>query len=207
MCPGTQWISVSMPASRRFPAHWLIHLARCCPGQGSRCPVRRMAACKSVKKAIFITPCVCRLSDSLLTPGVRVLWFTIFHWRLLFRPVPRWLRNALQPSRCFHTTAAPTQPSSDRNTSGHIIHTPPPTLASVSLAQRLTSLFAAVSSLTITVLTSGSSSGLGQCVVSASWPRWCSLLMTVHICAPDVGWLYAAFCFQPWHALANLVAN
>jgi hypothetical protein len=80
-CPGTQWISVSMPASLRFLAHWLIHLARCCPGPGSRCSVRRMAACESLKTATFVTLCVCSVSFSLLTPGVRVRLPIVLHRR------------------------------------------------------------------------------------------------------------------------------
>jgi len=70
--------------------------------------------------------------------------------------VPRWLRKAFQRSPCLHTAAAPTLPSSDRDPSVHHIQTPAPTLASLSLAQRIASLFAAVSSLSMTVLTAGS---------------------------------------------------
>ena len=71
-------------------------------------------------------------------------------------PVPRWLQKDFQPSLCFHTAAAPTIPSSVLDPSVHHNQTPVPTLASFSLAQRITSLLAATSSLSMTVLTTGS---------------------------------------------------
>jgi len=60
--PGTQWISVSIPISRRVLGLWLIHLAQGCPGHGSRCSVHRMAACELLKTATFVTLCVCGVS-------------------------------------------------------------------------------------------------------------------------------------------------
>jgi len=110
-------------------------------------------------------------------------------------------------SPCLHTAAAPCLPSSDRDPSVHHIQTPAPTLASLSLAQRIASLLAAVSSLSMTVLTAGSSSGLRQCMDSASWPRSCSFGITLHIGAPDVGWSCTAFSLEPSHGLASLAVN
>ena len=60
--PGTQWISVSIPISRRVLGLWLIHLAKGCLGQGFRCSVHRMAACELLKTATFVTLCVCSVS-------------------------------------------------------------------------------------------------------------------------------------------------
>jgi len=60
--PGTQWIFVSIPISRRVLGLWLIHLANGCPGQGSRCSVHRMAACELLKTATFVTLCFCSVS-------------------------------------------------------------------------------------------------------------------------------------------------
>jgi len=70
-CPGTHWISVGMPWARRFRALLLIRLPSCCPGPGSRCAARRIAACESLKTATVFTPCCCGLSLLLtLSPGV-----------------------------------------------------------------------------------------------------------------------------------------
>jgi hypothetical protein len=121
--------------------------------------------------------------------------------------VPRCLPKAFQPSLYLHTAAAPTLPSSDRDSSVHHVQTPAPTLASLSLAQRFYPRFAAVSSLSMPVLTAGSASGLGQRIVSASRPRSCCFMMTLHIGAADVGWLYVSVCFEPSHAPASLAPN
>jgi len=59
--PGTQWISIAMPWARRACALRLIHLATRCPGPGSRCAVRRMAACESLTTTVS-TPCLCIVS-------------------------------------------------------------------------------------------------------------------------------------------------
>ena len=117
VCPGTQWISVSMPALRRVLPHWLIHLARCCAGPGSRCSVCRMAACESLKTATFVTQCDCSVScfftDSRSASPIAHSSAS----KTSIPPVPRWLRKALQPSLWLHTAAAPTLPSSDRDPS------------------------------------------------------------------------------------------
>jgi len=43
VCPGTQWVSVSIPTLRRVLALQLIHLASGCPDLSTRCSVHRMA--------------------------------------------------------------------------------------------------------------------------------------------------------------------
>ena len=121
--------------------------------------------------------------------------------------MPRWQWKAFHRSPCVHTAAAPTLPSSDCDPSVHHIQTPAPTLASLSLAQWIASLLATMSSLSMTILTAGSSSRLAQRVVSASGPRSCSSVISLHIGAPDVGWSCTAFSFEPLHPLASLAVN
>ena len=145
--------------------------------------------------------------SSSLTPGERVRLPTALHHRPPFVRCPGGPRKAFQWSLCMHTAAAPTLLSSDRDLSVHHIQTPAPTLASLSLAQRIAALFATVSSLRMTVLAAGSSSGLGQRMVSASRPRLCSFVMTLHIGGPDVGWSCTDFSLEPSHALASLAVN
>jgi len=114
---------------------------------------------------------------------------------------------AFQRSPCLHTAALPTLPSSDLDPFVHHIQTPAPTLASLSLAQWIASLLAAVSTLSMTVLTAGISSGLGQRMISASQPHSYSFVITLHIGPPDVVWSCTAFSFERSHALASLAVN
>jgi hypothetical protein len=207
VCPRTQWISVSIQALRRVLALRSFHLASGCPSPSSRCSVRRMAAWASLKTATVVTPSVC--SVSLFLPDSQRV-SPIPHSSALqshFHPVPRWLRKAFQRSPCLHTAVAPTLPSSDCESSVYHIQTLAPTLASLTLGQRIASLLAAVSSLSMTVLTAGSSLGLGQRMVSASRHRSCSLVITLHISAPDVAWSCTALSLEPWHALVSLGVN
>jgi hypothetical protein len=62
VCPGTKWTSVLILASRRVLTIRFIYLPSGCPAPGSRCSVRGMASCESLKTAAFITPCVCSVS-------------------------------------------------------------------------------------------------------------------------------------------------
>jgi len=64
-----------------------------------------------------------------------------------------------------------------------------------------------MSTLSMTDLTAGSLSVLGQLMVSASRPLLCSLVITLNIGAPDAGWSCTAFSFEPSHALASLTVN
>jgi hypothetical protein len=185
-----------MLASRIFLTHWLIHLARCCPGPDSRCSIRQMADCESLKTATFVTTSVCSVSGIFTYSRSPSLMAHNSASLTSIRPVQRWLRKAMQPSLCLHTAAAATLPSSDRDPSIHHTQTPTPTLAALSLAQRFGSFYTAVSSLSITVLTAGCSSMHGQRIIFASRPRSCSFLMNLHIGAPDMGWLFDSFCLE-----------
>jgi len=148
-----------------------------------------MAAWESLKTTTFVTLCVSSVSifysDSQSASPVAngsALKNSIC-------PVPRSLRKALQLSLCLGTAAAPNLPSSDRDPSVHHIQIPTPTFASLSLAHHSASLCAAVSSLSMTVLTASSLSRLGQHMVSASRSCSCSFLLALHICAPNLVWL------------------
>jgi len=121
--------------------------------------------------------------------------------------VPRHLRQAFHRSPCLHTAAALARPSSDRNLSVHHIQTSAPTLASHSLAQRIASYFTAVSSLSMTVFTASSLSGLDQRMISASRPGSCSYVITLHIGAPEVRWSCTPFYLEPSYTLASLAVN
>jgi hypothetical protein len=196
-----------MPASRIVLALRLIQLGRGCPGSCSRCSVHRVAGCVSLKTATFITACVCSVS----------LFVTEFRSACLIGqssapyssilPVRKCLRDEFQRFPCVHTTAGPTLPSSDCGLSVDHIQTPTPTLACPSLAQRIASLLPAISSLSMSVLTAGSSSWFGQRMVAATRPRMCFFVLTLYLIASNVRWLCTAFGFEPLHALASLILN
>ena len=101
---------------------------------------------------------------------------------------------------------APTRPFSERDTSVHHVQTPAPTLASFSLAQHCTALFAAVVSSSTVVLTTESSPGAGQFMPSVVQPCSCSCLTTLHISAPEEGFRCIFFSLL-LHAFASLTAN
>ena len=109
-CPGTQWISVAMPWPRRLRALLLIRLASRCPGPGSRCAARRIAACESLKTATVFTPCFCNVSlFSIATSSASPIAHSSAS-KTSMRPVPRKLRRDLHSFPCLHTAAAPTRP-------------------------------------------------------------------------------------------------
>jgi len=206
-CPGTQWISISIPASRRVFVLSIVHLVSGCPGPESRCSVRRNAACKSLKTATYITPFVCcvsiRTTDSQSASPIAHSSGSLTSTR----PVLRWLWKARQASLSSHTAGAPTLPSLDRNPSVHHTQTPAPTLTSHWLAPCIACLFAGGSSLIMTVLTAGASSRLGETHDLCLSALFVLFLMTLHIGVPDVGWLYIPSSFEPWYALASLAVN
>ena len=152
---------------------------------------------------------------SLLTSGVRDLWPTNLRLRPSFircrggcgmlssrlgaYTLPRLRPCSHRIAICPSTTSRPPPPLWPPSHS--------PSVSLLPLHPRFASLFAPASWLSITVLTSGSSSVWCQHMISASRPRSCSFLMTLHIGAPDVGWLYVSFCFDPSHALAGLAVN
>jgi hypothetical protein len=86
---GTQSISIAMPWVRRARALRLIRLANRCPGPGSRCAVRRMAACESLKIATVFTPLLCCGSFFLIvSPNASPIAHNLAS-KTTIRPVPR----------------------------------------------------------------------------------------------------------------------
>jgi len=205
-CPGTQWISVAMPWARRLRALLLIRLASRCPGPGSRCAARRIAACESLKTATVFTPCTCSVSlFSFATSSASPIAHSSAS-KTSIRPVPRKLWRGLHSFPCLHTAAAPTRPSSKRDPSVHHCQTPAPILASFSFAQRCAPHLAAVVSSSMVVLTAGSSPGAGLLMPLIVRPCSCSFLTTLHIGAPEEGLLCSSFSL-PLHAFSSLAAN
>jgi len=195
--PGNKWIPNSIPASRTVLALRFIHLATGCPGPYSRRFVGRIVVGKSLKMATFSTLCVC-IESVFLTYSRRAS--PIAHSSAShnsFCPVPWWLRKAFQRSPFLYTAPARTLSSSDHDLSVHQIQTPGPTLASLSLAQRVASYLATSSSLSMTALPAGFPSGVGQRMVSASQPHSCSFVITLHIGAPDMVWSCIALSLEP----------
>ena len=184
----------------------LIRLATRCPGPGSRCAVRRMAACESLKTATVFTPCLCSVFlFSIVTSSARPIAQRLAS-KTSICPVPRQLRRDLHSFPCLHTAVAPTRPSSEHDPSVHHIQTPAPTLASFSLAQRCAAFLAAVSSSSMMVLTTDSSPGAGQSMPSVVRPCSCSFLTTLHIGAPEEGFWCSSFNLL-LHAFASLAVN
>jgi len=205
-CPGTQWISVAMPWSRRLRALLLFRLASWCPGPGSRCAARQVAASESMKTATVFTPCICNVSlCSIATSSASPIAHSSLS-KTSMRPGTRKPRRDLHSFPCLHTAAAPTGPSSQRDPSVHHIQTPALTLASCSRAQRFTALLAAVVSSSMVVLTAGSSPGTGQFMPSVVRPCSCSFLTALHICGPEEGFLCSSFSLL-LHAFSILAAN
>jgi len=129
--------------------------------------------------ATFITPAVCNVSlflnDSWRASPIAHSSASLTSSRL----VSRWLRTAFQLSLWVHTAAVDTMLSSDCEPSADHILNPAPTLPFGSLTQHITCVHAAVCSLIMAVLSSGTSSGLGQRMFSAAQPRTCSIMMTL----------------------------
>jgi len=125
-CPGTQWITTSMPWAWRALACSLIALASCCPGPGSRCAVCLMAAGESLKTAAVVTPCAHDASAFAMdflsaTPNAHCL-----PSKSSICPVPRLLRNPLQPFPFTQTAGGPTLSSSVPNLSVQHVQVPDP---------------------------------------------------------------------------------
>jgi len=195
-----------MPWPRRLHALLLIRLTSRCPAPGSRCAPRQIAACKSLKTATVFTPCTCNVSlFSLATSSASPIAHRLAS-KTSMRPVPGKLRQDLHLVLCLHTAAAPTQPSSERDSSVHHIQTPAPTFASFSLAQRCAALLAAVVSSSMVVLTAGSSPGAGKLLPVVVLPCSCSFLTALHIGAPEEGLLCSSFSLL-LHAFSILAAN
>jgi len=134
-CPGTDWISVAMPWSRRLRALLLICHASRCPAPGSRCAARRIAAFESLQTATVFTLCTCSVSlVSIATSSASPIAHSSAS-KTSKSQVARKLRRCLRSFPCLHPAAAPNPPSSERDPSVHHIHTPAPILASFSLAQ------------------------------------------------------------------------
>ena len=107
----------------------------------------------------------------------------------------------------MHNVEAPTLTSSYRDPSVQQFQTPVPTISPLSLNQRIASVIAAMTMLSMNILTASYSSGRGQRMVPASRPRLCSFLNTPHISVPNKGSLYVFFCVEPTHAFAVLAVN
>jgi len=205
-CPGTQGISVAMPWARRLRALRLIRLASRCPGPGSRCAARGIAARESLKTANVFTPCFCNGSLFSIAMSSASLIAHSAASKTFMPLVPRKLWGDLHSFLCLHTAAATTSPLSERDSSVHHIQTPAPILASFSLAQRCTELLAAVVLSSMVVLTTGSSPGAGQFMPLVVWPCLGTVLTALHIGAPEEGYLCSFFSLL-LYAFSILAAN
>jgi len=82
---------------------------------------------------------------------------------------------------------------SDCDLSVHLLQTPAPMLASVSLAQRCSVLLAEVVSCRMMALTTDSFPGASQFMPSVVWRCLCASLTTTHIGAPGEGFQCNSF--------------
>jgi len=122
------------------------------------------------------------------------------------RPVPRKLRRELRSCPRLYTAAAAAQLSSQHDSFLHPFQTPAPMLASFSPAHGCAVLLAAVVLSSIMVLTTGSLPVASQFMRLVLQPCSCSLLTTLHIGAPEEGFLCRSFNLL-LHALTSLAVN
>jgi hypothetical protein len=186
-CTGTLWIVASMPWAWRAPVCSWIALARCHPAPESRSVVRLMSACKSLNNATVVSACGCSPTAlaTVFRSATRIAQMSPSNTP--FGPVPRSLWKTIERFLSKHNAAALTLPSSIRDASVQHIQVLDPALLSLLVAQSLVAHFAAASSSSIVVLTTGLSPGSGQHIASALLARSCSLTATRTTGAPRVG--------------------
>jgi len=170
-CPGTQHIVALIRWVWRALACSLFAPAGCCPGPGSRCAVRLMAACESLHTTTDMSSCACGATTVATDFRSASLVALTSVTRTSICPVRRQLRKTVQQSPFWHTTLAPTVPSSFQDPSIHHVQVPDFALLSFLSAHSSAALLAAASSSITVVLTAGFSRGSGQQIVSSILPR------------------------------------
>jgi len=194
-----------MARARRLRGLLIVHLASRCTGPGSRCAAGRIAALEMLKAATVLTRCFCNVSlSSIATPSASPIAYSSAS-KTSVHLGPRKLRRDLHSFPGVHSTAAPTQPSAERDPSSHHIQIHALSLAFESLAQHYAALLAVVVSFIKVVLTTGSP-GTSQFMPSVVRPCLCSFLSALHIGAPEEGFLFSSISLL-LHAFSSLAAN